>query len=96
MKLRKSRNRFRKKRVRAKGNDNILEKVAKRVKRSLNIHSPKVIKPYRDLVKANAGGEASLVTVPPNSKRMNSVQMNTFIDRKLDTEAFLRSLEEKG
>ena len=62
----------------------------------MNIHSPKVNKPHRDLVKANAGGEVSLVTVPPNSKRKNSIQMNTFIDRKLDTEAFLRSLEEKG
>ena len=68
-----------KRKVRDKRNDDTLEKVAKRVKRSLNIQSPKISKHHFVVVKANTGGGVNLASVPPNIKRNSSVQMNTFI-----------------
>ena len=44
--------------------------------------------------KENMDSQVNPAHMPPRPGRVNSVQKNTLLDRKLNTEAFLVSLEE--
>ena len=71
-----------------------MEVVRKRVKRRLILDSPKVInvkKEQKQLVLAK-------IDLNKGERRPNyrdSVQMNTFMERRVKTESFLQAMEEK-
>ena len=66
---------------------------AKRIKRLLKNESQKG---QRSLGKENIDPQVNQVAVPSLPERVNSVQKNTFLDRRLNTEAFLTSLQENA
>ena len=81
-----------KKRRRDKRNGDGVEEISIRVKRRLNIASPKV-KCNREELKQCVSAQENVPKFPRQSNKKKSVQMNTFIDRRVSTEAFLHSLE---
>ena len=66
-------------------------KAAKKVKLLLKNDSPQS---NHAAGEENKESQVNLAGAPPRPDRVNSVQKNTFLDRRLNTEAFLLSLEE--
>ena len=66
---------------------------AKRIKRLFKNESQKG---QRALGKENIDPQVNQVAVPSRPERVNCVQKNTFLDRRLNTEAFLTSLQENA
>ena len=72
---------------------NLPEYSAERVKRLLKNESPKA---QRALGQENIDPQVNKMTVPSRPERVNSVQKNTFLDRRVRAEAFLNSLQENA
>ena len=64
------------------------------MKRRLNLDSPKV-KSTGEKLKQCVSVKEKIVNFPKNSNNKKSVQMKTFLDRRIKTEVFLKSLEKK-